>query len=520
MIIRNRLIAASVPRLKLIHSRLHTSPATLMVSCETGRFLASILNVATDRMAIICTSAFDVNGSGSSLNTSLAPIKPKDIKNALDSVTCSSERSTVDTWSRTILHAQNLLLQSIMPDPSRDMNRDTFGHILLLTANANEIPSQLLAHDRLQIHIICPAIVPWSKIQTIAAEGWMLRSLSSCEPRAVSATKDTDPKSLFNKLRVLVSYARRGKLLGRLYDVVLDITPGPNCSIQGIMGSSQWPIINLGEPHTVLVKMHVRTPKARGYSLYPNSDKSTKAAPRDDIVGELDEMLGLSAVKLLTATLRYKHSLLSQNIVCSVTAHCQLKSQILCPDQSKTQAPKFPLLPACKALVQNRLAHHLATHGLPKYALSSVQREFGELCSPSSCPPYISLIIKELKFRSRLMDRIEIDLSPRKPGLESSNQEADRISDCHARGLDRAMYYRPEDWIAEAIDEGVSSNEEVQLAVLSSGKQNRTENFRPKNWLYGEINSEEDIWDDVDNTSKPGQQSKTKQILDCKQWAG
>jgi len=484
-----------------------------MASCETARFLASILNIVTDRLAILCTSTFITEASESTTVWPLAPIKIHKLKTALDDVMCSSEKLTEDSWLCVIDRAKELLLQSVVPVQDTEVLQDTFGHVFLLTADTSGIPSSLLAHDRLHFHILCPAILPWKDGKSIASEGWRLRSLSANEPRAVSASKDTDPASLFNRIRGLISHARGGNLPGKLRDVSLEIVPGLDCSIEGVMGSSEWSTLHLGELHTVLVKLRVRTSKAKGYSLSQAIHQNGHPLDTDDVLGELDKMLGVSAVKVLTATLRYRHSLLPVATMCSVTVECQLNKQIGRLDDQRASPPRTNASPPmpCKVLVQKRLAYHLATHGSPRHALSNLRKEFGETGSRSFCPDYVNLIIKELKFQARIIERLTIDKSPKKPITDPRFDAPDSPFEHFGQGLFQAANYKPDDWITDAIDEGVSNNEEVQLAVLSNGKladsfskskENKQKDKKPSKLLYAEPNEVKVIWDDIQKASK------------------
>jgi hypothetical protein len=492
-----------------------------MASCESARFLASNLNVVTDRLAILCTSDSGDHGSNPTTVWPLAPIKIQKLKAALDKVTCSSEKLTQDKWANSIDHAKGLLLQSAVPDQESEVLQDTYGHVLILTVDSGGVSSELLAHDKLHFHIICPAIVPREDGQVIASEGWRLRLLSAIEPRVVSASKDTDPMSLFNKIRGLTTHARGGNLPGRLHDVTLDIVPGLDCSIEDVMGSREWPTLHPGELHTILAKLRVRTSKARGYSFTQAAHQSEVSLDNHDILGELDEMLGVSAVRVLTATLRYKHSLLPKDTTCSVTVDCQLKRQLASPDQNKSSVQVYPSPPsACKVLVHKRLAYHLAVQGSPRHALSKVRKVFGETGSRAFCPDYVNLIIKELKFQARITERLEIDASPKKPISNTTPNQPDSPFEHFGQGLFQAANYKPDDWITDAIDEGVSNKEEVQLAVLANGKQNKPNDKRQKKWLYAEPNEAKVIWGDIQKASKLQQHGSMRKASKPKHLAG
>lgn len=438
----------------------------------------------------------------------LTPIKMQKLKGALDTVTSSGEKLEQESWARAIDCAKVLLMQSVVPDQTGEVLQDTFGHVFILSANTSCMSTKLLTHDKLNFHTICPAIIAQKAGQVVGSGGWRLRSLSANEPRAVSLSKDTDPSSLFNRIRGLIAHARGGKLPGKLHDVVLSVEPGLDCSIEGAMGSRQWSILNPGEQHSVLVKLKIRTPKARGYSFNEATSQSGTPTNTDDVLSELDEMLGVSAVKILTATLRYRCPLLPNDTTCFATVDCQVKKHFASPDQSNIVAKSNRSPPSAgKVLIQKRLAYHLATHGSPRHALSNVRKEFGETGMRSVCPDYVGLIIKELRFQARIVERLEIDASPKKSISDPLSNEPNSPFEHFGQGLFQAANYRPDDWITSAIDEGVSSNEEVQLAVLSNGK---LKDKKSSKWLYSEPSEAEVIWNGMQKASNPQLESSVR----------
>ena len=431
-----------------------------MASCETARYLASILNVITDRMAVICISG--VQGSDSTLVWPLSQVKAHKIKMSLDTITTSRQTPTAEHWKQAIIFARKILMQSPIPNEDHEALQDTFGHVFVLTGNAAGLSSEPLIDDKLQFHVICPANVPREHHNLIRCNGWKLQSLSGNEFNAVSAHKDTDPTSMLNKLRGLIMHARGGKLAGVLSNILIDVKPGHNCSIEEVMGSTKLSTLHPGESCTVLVKLRFHGARAN------KSPLSQPGTPLDaeDIMNELDEMLQASAVQILKARLKYKHSDLPEGTICSINAYCHLKQQMRSMERGRSESHPRAVHPKdCTTLVQKRLAYYTATHGSPRHALSNLRREFGETGSHSYCPEYIKLVMKELEFQVRIVDRLELGASPMKPLRPSDSPILDDFNEKSETSPFQSENQKPRDWITDAVDEAVSRPEDPHSAV-------------------------------------------------------
>ena len=395
----------------------------LMASCETTRAIAATLNHVTDRLAVLCTSPLnDHRTLGSNFATiwPLSSIKAHKLKAVLDAVANTKEKPTHSTWESTIKVATNTLLQSHVPDPDLETLQDTFGIVIVLTANAEGLSPGLLEHEQIQFHVVCPSSVPRKGFHTIECNGWNLRSMSGQAPQAVRAPKDSDPNSLLNRLRRLIIHARGGKDAGRLTYLSLDIKPGPGCCIESLMGKTDYLTLHPGELRTVLVRLRVRSLSSRGNTLSSTTTLPNMGPDSTDILSEIDRMLkGASRpLRIMTARLKYQHTLLPKGTTCSISAECKVRKQISRPvPEMYTGMVDMQRKPECTALVHERLAYYLATHGSPTHALSSFREEFGDEGWRSGSPEYTHLVFNELKYQARMVERLEIDASPKKPLL-------------------------------------------------------------------------------------------------------
>ena len=485
------------PRLNAYQSlRLHTSPATLMAICETTRCLASVSNKITDRLAIVCTSTTSTSGADSRIVRGLSAVKKHEIKRVLDVITSSIEKLKPNAWTDTIDCAKALLLKSKVPDPDEEPLEDTFGHVFILTPDADGLPFQSLVHEQLTFHIISPAGTPRSDQSPIHCNGWKLRSVSGNETQAVSSRKDLDPLSVPNQLHILITQARSGKLLGRLTELVLEVSGGPDCIVEGLIGKINFTELHPGEVFTVLFKLRVGAATEEGYSLSHNLTRSSEALPNtQDILSQLDKLLGKTDAKVLTARLTYRHSLLPAGTTCSITAECQIKRRLPDPYQ-KPSLSKYNShqVRDCTVLVQKRLAYHLATHGSPKNALATLYSEFGEKTHPSAFSDYVSLLVKELKYQARIVQRLEIDASPKKfPMVHAANSPVGK----HGQSSIDGEQYKPQQSITKDIPTEDLFKPKPALAVLSvkeSREQLRTDEARK-------------IWGDLRKMNRPNNQS-------------
>ena len=466
-----------------------------MASCETARFLASILNKTTDRLAIICTSPTSISPTNSTVVMKLSQINMPSMKIALDAITSSIERPRTNAWVDTIHCAERILLKSAVPDPDEEPLQDTFGHIFLFTPNPDGLPFPSLIHEKLLFHIISPAGAPRND-QSIHCNGWKLRSLSGNDAQVVSKKKDVDSMSVSNRLRVLISQARSGKVLGSLTELVLEFWAGPDCTIEGVIGKVEFTKLHPGEVFTALFKLRIRATTVEGYSLSRPATPRSEALPdTNDVMSHLDKMLGTTDTKILTARLTYRHSLLPAGTTCSITTECHVKRVPPDPDQ-KPNPSKYSLLQVrgCTVLVEKRLAYHLATQGSPRNALKNLQKEYGDSFQFSACPDYVSLLAKELKYQARIVERLEIDASPKKP---SSVHTANSPSEKYGQSSSGVENYKPQRYPSSDIPIEELFKAKPALAVLSlkkSREQLRTDEARK-------------IWGDMRKIKRPPNQT-------------
>ena len=242
-------------------------------------------------------------------------------------------------------------------------------------------------------------------------------------------------------------------------DLVVDIEAGPNCSIEGVMGQKTIAEIRPGETATALVKVRVGAAAAKGFTLSPSTSSKTSPSPASakDLLDELDEMLGTSLTPILVAKLTYRHSLLPTGTRCSTVAAAKLKrSMANDPLEEGSAKCAAPRVSKNLIAVQKRLAYYLATHHSPRHAILTIREHFGDHGCQSSCPEYIKLLIEELKFQSRIVERFDLSSPIQCSPSAGRNTATSHTYEHFGHGLFAASNYKPQDWLIGVPDEEIA----------------------------------------------------------------
>ena len=411
-----------------------------MASCEITRHLAALLVMSDDKLAILSTSPLYSNLPQSRTVQPLHTVDTRRVKLAVDSIAGSTEQPDHEFTIEALECAKNILKRSTTSMANKG-GRISFGHIFLLTTNPAGIPSSLLHDERLQIHLINPGTVPWKGQRNVECNGWKLRSLYRSEFEFVSLKKDEDETSLFNRLRNVVSHARSGKISGKLTDLVLKLNAGNECSIEAVMGKQSYLSLQPGEVILALVKVSI----GEHYPPLPSSSTESLDSPSNScaIMDELKSMLKVSSTTLLTAKLEYKYSLFSSKTRCSIVADCNVERETPGVGSDKNTLNGTPQQGSpSQVLVQKRLVFYLATHHSPRRAISSILDYFGADGRDSVCPNYVKLVLEELKYQARTLERLDpSDVSWITAG------DGENICEHFGQGLFDIPNFKPQEWL-------------------------------------------------------------------------
>lgn len=420
--------------------RLFTSPAALMASCEIARHLAALLDMSDDKLAILSTSPLYPNLPQSRTVQPLNTVDARRVKMAVDSIAGSTEQPDHEVTIEALECAKNILKRSTATMANKG-GRISFGHIFLLTTNPAGIPSSLLHDERLQIHLINPGTVPWKGQRNVECNGWKLRSLYRSEFEFVSLKKDEDETSLFNRLRNVVSHARSGKISGKLTDLVLELNAGNDCSIEAVMGKASHSSLQPGEVILALVKVSI----GQHYPPLPSSSTESLDSPSNScaLMDELKSILKASSTTLLTAKLQYKYSLLPSKTRCSIIADCNVEREAPGVGGDKNILNGTPQQGSpSQVLVQKRLVFYLATHHSPRRAISSILDYFGADGRDSVCPNYVKLILEELKYQARILERLDpADV------VWITAGDGENLCEHFGQGLFDIPNFKPQEWL-------------------------------------------------------------------------
>ncbi|KAL8695289.1 MAG: hypothetical protein Q9218_000188 [Villophora microphyllina] len=438
----------------IVDNSLFASPATLMANCETARFISSLLDPSNDRMAIVCTSPFSAEYPDLRTIMPLNSANPRRTKVAVDTIASSTGRPTVAALDEALKSAMALLGQSTPRGPNSDLSPVAFGHIFVLSPNSSRVSPELLSHDRLQLHLINTGSVPWKGGGEVRSNGWKIQSTRSKELHSVSYGGEDDPCGFFKKLRATIADARKGSLHGAVSDLVLDIKPGKDCAIEGVIGSRFIKCIQPGDTVVALVRLKVGLPPAVGYTLTPRWQRDGSSSPGDDPEKELDYLLGTTPVTVLTARIRYRHSLLRPDTQCTLSAVCRMKRQLSPPKWADMLSkPITHDHSDMRAEVQKRFAFHIATHHAPQQAMMVLIEDFGDGGRRSVCPEYVRLLLDELKYQARTIERFDlVEYRCRPVTTTLRGMRPDIWGQEHfGQGLFDASNYKPQEWITDPL---------------------------------------------------------------------
>ena len=437
----------------LMFARLFASPGALIANCEAARFLASLLNTATDRLAVLCTRPISAIAEDPNVVSPLSRRSIRRIKSTVDTILSSTKRPEPAALGMALERAIKLVTDPISQQSDDEPGGKAYGHVFILTANAAGAPSVLLKHELVGVHVVRPGALPWKGSVGPACSGWTIAPLYSSSPQYMTLEKDRDKDSLFNRLRHLILHARTGRYCGKLTDLLLEVEAAHECSIEAVIGQSDIASLRPGEVVTVLIKVKVGPVFAKGYTLSPSRSLKTSNSPMrpKDVFDELDVMLGASPTPIAIAKLVYKHSLLPAGTRCSTVGAAKLRRaipRVLGEAMSMVMIDQGEV--ELRVSVQKRLVYQIATHHHPKQAITALQEHFGEGAEEIVCPQYMKLITEELKYQARIFERFDLP-SPIK-GVLSTNCDA-LPYEHFGKGLFTIPWYKPQDWLTSVSDE-------------------------------------------------------------------
>jgi hypothetical protein len=397
------------------------SPATFQDSYNAAFLVASCLNADCDRLAVISTSE--------RLLMPLRRVNMKSARTALGTLTTPNE---VDRSERSVSDMWKFAIKLITNAGAR--RQSTLGHIFLISHEVERF-SAFPRHNAVQIHAINTGIV--TALSTWRGPGWALES----------DVLRSDRNGLAQQLCSVLRQLRTGINPGYLSDVEVKLKPGPGCNVEVVLGSTHFDAVGAGQTKELFVKMNVGTVaeswihdtiayKSFSHDEIPSQPLTPERieemgeqegrSSTEELIAELDYLLGEGRSVILTVEVKYRHSLLPAHTILSVTESCSLeKIGAWGFSVSKRTIPR----PGHEEEVQKRLMRFVTTSSGPQEGLKTLKEWFGDGGSEFACPGDMRMILDELKYY--LSERYhDVD----KDEHNNSQSDHEEIDPCTALG--------------------------------------------------------------------------------------
>ena len=349
--------------------------------------------------------------------------KAVNLKNILDSIQVDTSRPRASYLRRVVQKAAKGLVPSgsgISFNPESGLS----GHLFVLTSNLFAL-DRIVPDNKFQVHTICAGPIPWSLPREPASNGWCIvnRSHDSFQPRHRS--------DLQSRLCSLTRSARSGFLPEHLENVQISISSGSNNVIEGVIGSTCFASLRLGELRTVLVKTQLANTVTSSPLLsgFPRGLRTPSG--QVDIERELDAALVDRSKPALTIQLKYEHSALPSQTVCENSRDVYIRSH---------EAESSFVSENSHQVVQARLAFHLAMSQNPRRGFGALKNQFA-----TDYSEYTQAVMDELKYQARVLDRFDCGQSTTSPPKFAHGVGQDQRKDSHAQAanLDLAAFPSP-----------------------------------------------------------------------------
>jgi hypothetical protein len=405
--------------------RQFTSSASLIGCVEAVKRIASLLGGAKDRLAILSTNAVN-QGDGAKVVVPLSPVVAKNTKTALDMVLPSL--GNPNHGPALDLAGECLSINS---------RRGSSAHIFLLTSFLTGAPPTKVHLSKVHINVMNPGIFSRRGQNTMEWDGWHVRPAYLSEPEMMITSEDPNPELLFNRLQVIIDAARDSVVVGKLTDLLFEVSAGNNCSIENVIGKEYYTSLSPGERITIFIRLRVHLSEPRPSTHQPMTNLNR--------VDELDVPLRASSHTVLTVKLYYKHSLRLYETQSSIKTECRIKNLI--PGSvrnSNLSMSQEALLREAQREIQKRMVFYLASQIYAPRALQLISTCFGTRGANSVCPEYVQAVIRELKGHIRTLDLANLT-SNQAAGTDSGKGPFGHFG----VGLFSAARYKPTSWIPQ-----------------------------------------------------------------------
>lgn len=294
------------------------SPEFLKGACRNAFYVASSLDILTDRVAVGCMSTSP--GENMNLLLPLETHRIETLSNVFRSLPAFQLlRDDPTRLSGTLMEASASLLQH--------SGRSALCHLFFITTcSAVSMPDGL--DERLRFHTISPENSVMITAPTLI-RGWHL---------SASLDNDVVETSLKSNLQLVVKHLRTGIDSGVLSNLSLDLTPAEGYEVIALLGDTKRKSLRPGESWTMLVKI-----QEQRFGAGSNSSDSFFSASSDSLVikesmdtEELDNMIDqlhgmlqpidnqTGANTVATATVVYANSCFNSSTSLRTEEKCEL----------------------------------------------------------------------------------------------------------------------------------------------------------------------------------------------------
>ena len=397
-------------------------------------------------MYTTCSDVRDESKNATSIVMSFGKVKKRKIKAALDQISTSTvlREKLAIVKARKLVHEDLMQLKSTsLASTSSASNR--YGHVFMISADAEALRDAKLFEEPIQTHIIHPGCPRQEQWEAISCNGWKMSSRPNENVGATAPRRQTGSPAFAHKLQDLMHYARLGRRPEMLTNIHLELISERSCAIECVMGNPTIAQLHAGESRTIPVRISTTKMAESSQSFASPISNFNASTDGDSLLHELDRLLTLADMVMITAKLNYKHPLLPAGTICSLNRSCQLQKLAGRGEHEyTTKGLSSSHILDCKRKVQEAVALSIVGQNLPQVALNSMLREFGEGGTRSCSAIFINCLSKELKYRLRMEERLAIQNSPLKSRASpnpNDPRERPRLSPRDP------IYYKPRDWI-------------------------------------------------------------------------
>lgn len=289
--------------------------------------------------------------------------------------------------------------------------------------------------------------------------GWHMTPAYPSEPEMMIDSEDTNPERLFNRLQAVIDSARNNILVGKLTDLVFEVSAGTNCSIENVIGKDYYASLSPGERITMLIQLRVHLPEPR----LPTHPPMTNS----DHTRELDVRLGTSSHTVLTVKLQYRHSFRLYEPQSSIQTECRIKNFIPRSIQNgNPSVSQVGVIREAQREIQKRVVFYIASQIYAPRALQLLSTYFGVTGDNSVCPEYVQAVTRELKGHIRTLNLANLT-SNGAAGIDSGKGPFGHFG----VGLFRAARYKPSSWMPYIQDQEAPCFLYSNYPIMGEGNQ-------------------------------------------------